>query len=129
MPGVDRGRFIHNHMVVDTLSATLAAFADPTRRRILRRLARGPASVADLARPFRISQQAVSKHLACLQRARLIRKHKDGRRHICKLTGQPFKQVADWIEQYRRFWEERLDRLDGYLKQLQEQEKKLDRKG
>lgn len=115
-------------MVVDSLSATLAAFADPTRRLILQRLTLGPASVNDLAKPFRISQQAVSKHLAYLERAKLIEKRKDGRRHICQLKGKPFKQVADWMEQYRRFWEESFDRLDSYLQELQEQEKKHGRK-
>ncbi len=120
----DTARIIYNHKVVDSLSATLAAFADPTRRLILQRLTLGPASVNDLAKPFRISQQAVSKHLAYLERAKLIEKRKDGRRHICNLKGKPFKQVADWMEQYRRFWEERFDRLDTYLKELQEQEKK-----
>lgn len=111
-------------MVVDSLSATLAAFADPTRRRILQRLTLGPASVNDLAKPFRISQQAVSKHLAYLERAKLIHKRKDGRRHICNLKAKPFKQVVDWIEQYRRFWEESFDRLEDYLNALQEQERK-----
>ena len=120
----DTARIIYNHKVVDSLSATLAAFADPTRRLILQRLTLGPASVNDLAKHFRISQQAVSKHLAYLERAKLIEKRKDGRRHICNLKGKPFKQVADWMEQYRRFWEERFDRLDTYLKELQEQEKK-----
>jgi DNA-binding transcriptional ArsR family regulator len=109
---------------VDSLSATLAAFADPTRRLILHRLTEGPLTVNELAKPFRISQQAVSKHLAYLQRAKLIEKRKDGRRQICKLKGKPFKRVADWMEQYRRFWEESFDRLDNYLKELQEQEKK-----
>ncbi len=119
---------IYNHWVVDSLSATLAAFADPTRRLILQRLTLGPASVNDLAKPFRISQQAVSKHLAYLQRARLIEKRKDGRRHICKLKARPFKLVADWIEQYRGFWEQSFDRLGQYLKELQDQEKKHGRK-
>lgn len=113
---------------MDSLSATLAAFADPTRRLILQRLTQGPASVNDLAAPFRITQQAVSKHLAYLQRARLIEKTKDGRRHICRLRGKPFKQVMDWVEQYRRFWEDSFDRLDDYLKELQQTEKKHGRK-
>jgi len=128
MERLDNAALIYNHMVVDSLSATLAAFADPTRRLILQRLTLGPASVNDLAKPFRITQQAVSKHLAYLERAKLIEKRKDGRRHICNLKGKPFKQVADWMEQYRRFWEERFDRLDTYLKELQEQEKKHGRK-
>lgn len=121
---VDKPAPIYNHMVVDSLSATLAAFADPTRRLILARLTLGPASVNDLAKPFRISQQAVSKHLACLERAKLIVKRKDGRRHICNLKAEPFRQVAQWMEQYRRIWEESFDRLGAYLKDMQEQEKK-----
>lgn len=115
-------------MVVDSLSATLAAFADPTRRSILQRLTAGPLTVNELAKPFRITQQAVSKHLAYLERAKLIEKKREGRRQICKLRAIPFKKVADWMEQYRRFWEQSFDRLETYLKELQEQEKKHGRK-
>ena len=113
---------------MNSLTVTLTALTDPTRRSILRRLAGGPASVSELARPFRISQQAVSKHLAYLERARLIRKRRDGRRHFCALRADPFKEVADWVEGYRRHWEQSFDRLDGYLRELQEKEKDHGRK-
>jgi len=119
---------IHNHMVVDSLSLTLAAVADPTRRSILHRLTAGPATVGDLARPYRISQQAVSKHLACLERARLIEKRCDGRLHICTLNPAPLKKVAAWTDEYRRFWEESFERLDSFLDELKAKEAKHDRK-
>jgi DNA-binding transcriptional ArsR family regulator len=119
---------IHNHMVVDTLSATMAALSDPTRRSILSRLAAGPATVGELGGPFRISQQAVSKHLAYLERARLVQKRRDGRRHVCTLRPAPFKEVADWVEHYRIFWEERFDRLEKYLRDLESKESKHARK-
>lgn len=106
---------MHNHMVVDALGATLAAAADPTRRSILRRLAEGPASVMEIARPFRMTQQAVSKHLAYLERARLIEKRREGRLQICTLKPEPLKEVAEWAEGYRQFWEERFRKLDTLL--------------
>ncbi len=109
---------IYNHMVVDTMSTTMGALADPTRRSILGRLAHGPATVGELAEPFRISQQAVSKHLAYLERARLVKKRREGRCHVCTLSPAPFKEVADWVEHYRRFWEQSFDRLDDYLHEL-----------
>lgn len=115
---------IHNHMVVDALSTTLAALSDPTRRSILSRLAAGPATVGQLAGPFRMSQQAVSKHLAYLERARLVRKQRHGRSHVCRLRPAPFKQVADWVEHYRIFWEEGFDRLEKYLHDLEMKEGK-----
>jgi DNA-binding transcriptional ArsR family regulator len=115
-------------MVVDTLSATLAALSDPTRRSILSRLAAGPATVGELAGPFRISQQAVSKHLAYLERARLLEKRREGRSHVCTLRPVPFKEVADWVEHYRIFWEERLARLEKYLRALESKESKHGRK-
>jgi DNA-binding transcriptional ArsR family regulator len=115
-------------MVVDTLSATLAALSDPTRRSILSRLAAGPATVGELAGPFRISQQAVSKHLANLERARLVKKRREGRSHVCTLRPVPFKEVADWVEHYRVFWEERFDRLEKYLRELESKESKPGRK-
>ena len=122
--GVDICGHIHNHMVVDSLSATLAALSDPTRRSILARLAGGPASVGELAGPFRISQQAVSKHLAYLERARLVEKRRKGRRHVCTLRPAPFREVADWVEHYRRFWELSFDRLEEYLRGLEAKERK-----
>ncbi len=120
---VDNSASIHNYMVVDTLSITLAALADPTRRSILDRLAEGPATVGELAEPFRISQQAVSKHLAYLERAHLVEKRRHGRRHFCALTAAPFGEVSDFVEQYRRFWEERFERLDAYLAEMKAKEK------
>ncbi len=119
---------IYNHIVVDSLGTTLAALADPTRRSILERLANGPATVGELAGPFRISQQAVSKHLAYLERARLVEKRREGRRHVCTLSPVPFREVADWVEHYRRFWEQSFDRLDDYLRELKKKEKKHGRK-
>ena len=107
---------------------TLAAVADPTRRSILRRLASGPASVGDLALPFDMSQQAISKHLALLERARLIHKQRTGRVHVCMLDARPLQEVADWAAEYQRFWEEGFERLDALLVQLQAKEKKRDRK-
>jgi DNA-binding transcriptional ArsR family regulator len=121
---LDRGPIINNHMVVDSLGLTLAALADPTRRSILNRLALGPLAVADLARPFRMSQQAVSKHLACLERARLIAKRRSGRQHICTLKPRPLKEVAHWAEGFRRFWEESYDRLDDVLVEMKVREKR-----
>jgi DNA-binding transcriptional ArsR family regulator len=115
-------------MVVDVLSTTLAALSDPTRRSILSRLAAGPASVGQLAGPFRMSQQAVSKHLAYLERARLVEKRRHGRRHVCTLRPAPFKEVADWVEHYRIFWEEGFDRLEKYLRDLEMKEGKRGRK-
>ncbi len=115
-------------MVVDTLTATLAALTDPTRRSILDRLAGGPATVGELAEPFRISQQAVSKHLAYLERARLVKKRREGRRHVCTLSPAPFKEVAGWVDHYRRFWEQSFDRLDDYLRDLRDKEKSDGRK-
>jgi DNA-binding transcriptional ArsR family regulator len=106
---------IYNHMVVDSLSTTLAAVADPTRRSILQRLARGPAPVGDLAAPFDMSQQAISKHLACLEGAGLVEKRREGRVCICSLRPKALKEVADWTEGYRRFWELNFQRLDALL--------------
>lgn len=104
---------------VDPLSATFAALGDPTRRKILGRLASGPATVSELSEPFRMSQQAISKHLAYLERARLIQKRREGRMHICTLKVAPIKAVADWAAEYRRFWEANFDRLEEYLIDLQ----------
>jgi DNA-binding transcriptional ArsR family regulator len=111
-------------MVVDSLSATLAALSDPTRRSILARLATGAATVGELAGPFRITQQAVSKHLAYLERARLVEKRRKGRSHVCMLRPVPFKEVADWVDHYRRFWELSFDRLEEYLRGLEAKEHK-----
>jgi DNA-binding transcriptional ArsR family regulator len=112
---------IHNNMVVDRLSTTFAALSDPTRRRILNRLTRGPATVHELARPFSISQQAISKHLAYLERAQLIEKSRCGREQVCTLKPAAIKGVATWASRYRRFWDESYDRLDELLVELKNQ--------
>ena len=122
--GLDKTVLIHNHMVVDTLSQTLAAVADPTRRAILQRLVEGPAPVLELARPFRMSQQAVSKHLAYLEKAQLIEKRRDGRLHICTLNPEPLEEVAAWTEDYRELWEKNFQRLDTLLDELTAKKKK-----
>lgn len=106
-------------MVVDTLTATFTALGDPTRRSILDRLSRGPATVGELAEPFQMSQQAVSKHLAYLERARLIEKHKLGRQNVCSLRAEPIREIADWAAEYRRHWDESFDRLEEYLAEIQ----------
>lgn len=106
-------------MVVNLLTLKLNALSHPTRRAILDRLSRGPASVGTLAEPFSTSQQAVSKHLACLEEARLIEKRRVGRRHVCALTSQPLREVVEWIES-RRAWEESFDRLEDHLRDDEE---------
>ena len=111
-------------MVADKLSATFSALADPTRRAILTRLARGESSVSDLAKPFKMSLPAISKHLKVLERAGLIERGKEAQWRPCRLQAKPLREVSAWIEKYRHFWEERLDRLDSYLKKLQAQERK-----
>src|SRR5205823_4331260 len=108
----------------DRLSATFAALADPTRRAILHRLAEGVASVNELAKPFDISLPAVSKHLKVLERAGLIRRSREAQTRPCRLEAAPLKKAADWVEQYRKFWEESFDRLEDYLKDVQAKEKK-----
>jgi DNA-binding transcriptional ArsR family regulator len=115
-------------MHTDHLSMTFAALADPTRRAILARLSTGEASVSDLAQPFEMSMPAISKHLKVLQRAGLITQSREAQWRPCKLAPAPLKDVADWVEEYRRLWEERLDRLDVYLRELQSQAKKTGRK-
>ena len=99
------------------LDLTFAALADPTRRAILARLSEGDASVGELARPFDVSRPAVSKHLRVLERAGLVVRAKDGRVSRCGLDARPMKDAAEWVERYRRFWEERLDALATYLEQ------------
>jgi DNA-binding transcriptional ArsR family regulator len=115
-------------MVVDLLSSTFGAFADPTRRSLLSRLMGGPLSVCDLAAPFKISQQAVSKHLAYLERAGLVEKRREGRQHFCTLKAERFKEAAAWVGDYRQFWEQSFDRLDDYLRELQSKDKGAGRK-
>ncbi|WP_169923951.1 ArsR/SmtB family transcription factor [Sulfurifustis variabilis] len=115
-------------MPTDRLSATFAALADPTRRAILARLASGEASVTELAEPFDMSLPAVSKHLKVLERAGLIARGREAQWRPCRLEAARLKEVADWVEHYRRFWEQRLDRLDAYLQELQRKEKRHGRK-
>jgi DNA-binding transcriptional ArsR family regulator len=115
-------------MATDPLSTTFAALADPTRRAILARLLTGERSVGDLAEPFDMSLPAVSKHLRVLERAGLIARGRDAQRRPCRIEAGPLKQVVDWAEQYRHVWEERLDRLDEYLRRMKEKEKSHGRK-
>jgi DNA-binding transcriptional ArsR family regulator len=109
-------------MAVDALSTTFAALADPTRREILARLSGGPASVTELAQPFQMTLPAVSKHLKVLERAGLIARGRDAQWRPCSLRAERLKEVADWVGEYRRFWEERFERLDSYLRELQAKE-------
>ena len=107
----------------DRLTTTFAALADPTRRAILARLALGETSVLKLAEPFKMSLPAVSKHLKVLERAGLITRTRDAQMRPCRIEARALKEADDWLEEYRRLWEERLDRLDDYLRILQAQEK------
>ncbi len=115
-------------MSPDRLSTTLAALADPTRRAILARLALGETSVTELAEPFEMSLPAVSKHLKVLERAGLIARGREAQWRPCRIEPAALKDVDDWLEEYRRLWDARLDRLDDYLKKLQAEEKKHGRK-
>jgi DNA-binding transcriptional ArsR family regulator len=110
-------------MPVDQLSTTFAALADPTRRAILKRLSSGEKSVTELAKPFEMTLPAISKHLKVLERAGLIRRSRDAQWRPCRLQAAPLKNASDWIEKYRQFWEQRLDRLGDYLHELQTKEK------
>src|SRR5271170_6687594 len=112
----------------DSLSATFSALADPTRRAILARLASGEISVTKLAEPFAMSMPAISKHLKVLERAGLIARGREAQWRPCRLEAAPLKDIAGWVEHYRRFWEESFDRLDAYLKELKNKEKKHGRK-
>ena len=106
-------------MLTDQLSSTFAAIADPTRRAILVRLSKGEAAVKDLTKPFNMTPPAITKHLKVLEKAGLIERSRDGQLRPCKLRAKPLQEAASWIERYRTFWEESLDRLDDYLKELQ----------
>lgn len=114
--------------MTDQLSTTFAALADPTRRAILARLATGECSVTELAQPFEMSMPAVSKHLRVLERAGLIAKGRKAQWRPCRIEAAPLKEVADFVERYRDLWEQRLDRLDVYLRELQTKEKPHGRK-
>ncbi len=107
----------------DHLSDTFSALADPTRRAILARLALGEAPVKELAEPFAMSLPAISKHLKVLEKAGLIAKGREAQWRPCRLKAAPLKQATDWLEHYRQFWEQRLDRLESYLKELQAKDK------
>ena len=111
-------------MTPDRLSSTFAALADPTRRAILARLASGEKSVNDLAEPFELSLPAVSKHLKVLETAGLISRGRDAQWRPCRLEAAPLKDISNWVERYRKFWEESFDRLDVYLREIQAREKK-----
>jgi DNA-binding transcriptional ArsR family regulator len=104
----------------DPLSTTFAALADPTRRAILERLSQGESSVGELAAPFEISLPAVSRHLKVLEHAGLIERGRSAQWRPCRLQAAPLRQVDEWVEAYRRHWEARFDRLDDYLRELQE---------
>ena len=110
------------------LNTTFAALADPTRRAILARLTTGEATVTELAEPFAISLPAISKHLKVLERAGLILRGRDAQRRPCRLRAAPLEDAAEWLGDYRRFWEESFDRLDTYLQELQEKEEQDGRK-
>jgi DNA-binding transcriptional ArsR family regulator len=112
----------------DRLDATFSALADPTRRAILARLAKGEASVMELAEPFAMSQPAISKHLKVLERAGLIARGRDAQRRPCRLVPAPLKVVDAWIERYRELWEESFQALDGVLEDLKQQERATRRK-
>ena len=107
----------------DHLSSIFSALADPTRRAILAQLSTGQASVQDLAKPFKMSLPAVSKHLKVLEKAKLIRRSRSAQWRPCYLEAAPLKEAADWMEHYRQFWEQSFDRLDAYLKVLRANEK------
>ena len=109
-------------MRTDTLSATFAALADPTRRKILARLSKGEANVSELSKPFEMSQPAISKHLKVLERAGLIVRGRDAQFRPCRLSPEPLKEANDWAFELRRTWEDRLDRLGDYLADLQAKE-------
>ena len=115
-------------MPPDRLSTTFSALADPTRRAILARLALGETTVNELAKPFKISGPAVTKHLKVLENAGLITRSREAQRRPCRLEPQALKPVDAWLEDYRRLWHEQLDRLDDYLRTLQGKEKKRGRK-
>ena len=116
-------------MSADHLSQTFAALADPTRRAILARLCSGEATVSELAEPFDMSLPAVSKHLKVLERAGLVARGREAQWRPCRLEAGPLKDANDWLERYRQFWEQSLDRLESYLKQLQTPKPKGDGNG
>jgi DNA-binding transcriptional ArsR family regulator len=114
----------------DQLSETFQALADPTRRAMMARLTKGEASVQELAKPFKMSLPAISKHLKVLEKSGLIIRRSKAQQRLCKLQTQPIKDAVEWLEHHRKLWEDRLDRLDEYLKEIQfkEKEKEKERK-
>ncbi len=121
-------RFSTNVDGILTSTLTFAALADPTRRAILARLTLGETTVTKLAEPFQMSGPAISKHLKVLERAGLIARGREAQWRPCRLEAAPLKQASNWLERYRRFWEESFDRLDDYLHDLQKKEKKHGRR-
>lgn len=113
-------------MVVNKLDSTFAALADPVRRAMVTRLTLGPASIHELTDPFSLSQQMISKHVACLVRANIVSKQRRGRESICTLRPTSIKVVADWALDFQRLWEKRLDRLDAVLQEMKNEEKPHD---
>ena len=111
-------------MSPERLNATFSALADPTRRAILSRLARGDATVGDLAKPFDMTLPAISKHLRVLERAGLISQGREAQWRPCRLEAEPLKEASQWIEHYRAYWERSFDQLDDYLRETQSKEKK-----
>jgi DNA-binding transcriptional ArsR family regulator len=111
----------------DQLSETFSALADPTRRAMVARLTKGEASVQELAKPFKMSLPAISKHLKVLERSGLIERGRVAQSRPCRLKTEPIKDAAEWLEHHRQLWEDRLDRLDNYLKELQQKEKANER--
>lgn len=111
-------------MVVRHLDAAFSALSNPTRRSIVDRLARGEAAINELAKPFAMSQQAISKHLAYLEKARLIKKRREGREQYCSLKAEAIREVAAWTENYRRLWEERFTRIDALLDEMRAKQKR-----
>jgi len=120
---------VDSAMSPDRLSSTFSALADPTRRAILARLASGEASVTELAEPFEMSMPAISKHLKVLERAGLIARGREAQWRPCRLEAAPLKDIARWVEHYRRFWEQSFDRLDAYLRALKAKEHKEKKHG
>ncbi len=107
----------------DQLSRIFAALADPTRRAVLARLTKGQAPVSELAAPFAISLPAISRHLHVLERAGLIAQGRDAQRRPCRLSAKPLREVSTWVEQYRAYWDDHLDRLDTYLRRTQQEDR------
>jgi DNA-binding transcriptional ArsR family regulator len=118
----------YGHGAPDRLDATFAALADPTRRAILARLAQGDASVSELAEPFEMTQPAVSKHLRVLERAGLISRGRDAQRRPSRLEAKPLEAATEWLEDYRRFWERRFQRLDALLEEIKTSKPKTRRR-